>query len=314
MGCLSPGPFSPGRMYGTPGGAVNPSHVALVVVNYNAGARLAECVTSALAQVGEVVVVDNASTDGSLAVVERYAGDGAPVRVLRNTANLGFAQACNLGAAQVERLYLLFLNPDCVLAPDAVARLVAALEARPEAGMAGGLLLNADGTEQAGGRRGLPTPWHAFVRAFGLARFFGGFDLHRQPLPDVPIEVEAISGACMLVRRAAMAQVGPLDEGYFMHCEDLDWCLRFNRAGWKVLFVPDARVVHHKGTCSRARPIFVEWHKHRGMLRFYRKFFRDRYPGPLMGLVVLGVWLRFAMLAARHGVAHARRWLLRRPD
>jgi hypothetical protein len=274
----------------------------LVVVNYNAGARLVDCVESALAQVSEVVVVDNASTDGSLAAVERYAAGGVPVRVLRNAENLGFARACNIGAAEVDGPYLLFLNPDCELEATAVIRLVTALEARPGAGMAGGLLLNADGTEQAGGRRSVPTPWHSFVRAFGLTRLFADFDLHRQPLPDQPIEVEAISGACMLVRREAMTQVGPLDEGYFMHCEDLDWCMRFRQRGWRVLFVPEARVVHHKGTCSRARPVFVEWHKHRGMLRFYRKFFRDRYPGPLMWLVALGVWLRFAAVAAYRGL------------
>ena len=97
----------------------------------------------------------------------------------------------------------------------------------------------------------------------------------------------------MMVRRDAMEDVGLLDEGYFMHCEDLGWCMRFRQAGRKILFVPDARMVHDKGHCSKARPIFVEWHKHKGMIRFYRKFFRHQYPGLLMGLVTVGVWARF---------------------
>jgi hypothetical protein len=146
----------------------------------------------------------------------------------------------------------------------------------------------------------------------GLNRFakrcpdlFFDFHLHKQPLPDWPIEVEAISGACMLVKREAVNDVGLWDEGYFLHCEDLDWCLRFRQHGWKIMFVPDAKVVHQKGACSRSRPIFVEWHKHKGMMRFYRKFFRDQYPGVLMWLVAAGVWSRFGAIATYYTVRRA---------
>ena len=129
-------------------------------------------------------------------------------------------------------------------------------------GMVGGLLVNEDGTEQGGGRRTVPTPWRSFVRAFGLQRFancwpklFYDFHLHKQPLPDSPIEVEAISGACMLVKRDVMEDVGLWDEGYFLHCEDLDWCMRFRQKGWKILFVPDARISHALGACSQFRTL-----------------------------------------------------------
>jgi GT2 family glycosyltransferase len=91
-----------------------------------------------------------------------------------------------------------------------------------------------------------------------------------------------------------------MDEGYFMHCEDLDWCMRFRQRGWKILFVPEADVIHYKGTCSQSRPIFVEWHKHKGMMRFYGKFFRHQYPGVLFWIVGVGVWLRFSMVAIYH--------------
>jgi GT2 family glycosyltransferase len=101
----------------------------------------------------------------------------------------------------------------------------------------------------------------------------------------------------MFVRREALEKVGPLDEGYFLHCEDLDWCERFRRGGWKVLFVPDTTVVHDKGASSRGRPVRVLWHLHRGMVRYYRKFFRDEYPRPLFWLVLGAVWLRFGLLA-----------------
>jgi hypothetical protein len=140
-------------------------------------------------------------------------------------------------------------------------------------------------------------------------RLFSDFLLHKQPLPDGPAEVEAISGACMLVRHDALINVGPLDEGYFMHCEDLDWCMRFRKLGWTIMFVPGARAVHHQGMCSKKSPIFVEWHKHKGMIRFYNKFFRHQYPGVLLWLVTLGVWLRFGFLALSHTARHASRLL-----
>ncbi|MFO7568493.1 MAG: glycosyltransferase family 2 protein, partial [Smithellaceae bacterium] len=124
-------------------------------------------------------------------------------------------------------------------------------------------------------------------------KLFTDFLLYQEAIPDGPVEVEAISGACMLVKREAFEDVGPMDENYFLHCEDLDWCMRFRQKGWQILFVPGARVVHDQGTCSREKPFFVEWHKHKGMMRFYRKFFRHQYPGPLFWLVTAGVWLRF---------------------
>ena len=277
--------------------------VAVVIVNYNAGPLLRKCVDSLLPCPLdiEIIVVDNASSDASLDGLQ----DLSQVCVIRNPANMGFAAACNIGVQASSAPFLLFLNPDCFFQPDVIAPLLAGLQSGDRVGMVGGLLVNEDGTEQGGGRRAVPTPWRSIVRAFGLQRFanrwpklFYDFHLHKQPLPDGPIEVEAISGACMLVKRDVMEDVGLWDEGYFLHCEDLDWCMRFRQKGWKILFVPDARISHALGACSQSRRVFVEWHKHKGMLRFYRKFFRHQYPGVLMGLVTLGVWLRFGLVAA----------------
>ncbi|MFT3735731.1 MAG: glycosyltransferase family 2 protein [Rhodocyclaceae bacterium] len=289
------------------------NRVSVLIVNFNAGNDLSCGVQAALLQADEVVVVDNASSDDSLEQVAHLAQTEKRLSVIANPQNLGFARACNIAAGAARGDILLFLNPDCVLAPGALVEMRKALLQDAAAGMVGGLLLNTDGSEQAGGRRLVPTPWRTFVRAFGLARLekryprlFQGYDQHREPLPQGPAEVEAISGACMMVRREALREVGLLDEGYFMHCEDLDWCMRFRQKGWRILFVPTARVTHVKGVCSKARPMFVEWHKHRGMVRFYRKFFRHQYPGVLMWAVVLAVWLRFAAVSGAHMV---RKWL-----
>jgi len=254
-------------------------------------------------------VVDNASHDGSLEAIAEL----PQIRIIHNPANLGFAAACNVGMRAASSSYWLFMNPDCFFRPGAIATLVGALQSDARVGMVGGLLTNSDGTEQGGGRRAVPTPWRSFVRALGLYRFahrwpklFYDFHLHKQPLPKSAMEVEAISGACMLVKREAVEDVGLWDEGYFLHCEDLDWCMRFRKKGWAILFVPDARIFHALGVCSKSRPVFVEWHKHKGMLRFYQKFFKHQYPGPLMWLVILGVWMRFAALA---GLRTAQRLL-----
>jgi len=276
--------------------------VSAVVVNYNAGALLLNCVASlqGCPLDIEIIVVDNASSDSSLEGLSEL----PQVQIIRNSANVGFAAACNIGTRAASAPFVLFLNPDCYFLPGSVRIMLHALQSDVKVGMVGGLLVNEDGTEQGGGRRAVPTPWRSFVRAFSLHRFsnrwpklFYDFYLHHQPLPESPIEVEAISGACMLVKRTAIEKVGLWDEGYFLHCEDLDWCMRFRKNGWKILFVPDARISHALGACSKSRRLFVEWHKHKGMMRFYRKFFRHQYPGVLMVLVGLGVWLRFSLVS-----------------
>lgn len=275
--------------------------VSIVIVNYNAGVLLESCIDLSLQQAGEVILVDNASSDCSVEDVNRQFERYSRLTIVRNKTNLGFAAACNIGERLATGKFVLFLNPDCILEYGAVSRLRLALESDSKAGMAGGVLLDSRGKEQGGGRRAVPTPWRSLVRVFHLHHFadrwpklFASLDLHNQPLPDSPIEVEAISGACTMVKRHALREVGPWDEKYFLHCEDLDLCMRYRQNGHTILFVPGARIIHHRGACSRSRPFFVEWHKHLGMLRFYRKFFRHQYPGALMWLVILGVWLRFS--------------------
>lgn len=284
--------------------------LSVIIVNYNAGSFLLDTVHTVLdlGTAAKVIVVDNGSVDHSMDKVYDLASSQPLLACIKNKKNVGFAKACNMGISFTdENDDLLFLNPDCVMRPDALNKMLTCLRSNPQAAMVGPLLLNDDGTEQAGGRRMVPTPWRSFIRAFGLSilserypKLFSDFLLHKLPVPEDIIEVEAISGSCMLVRREAVKDIGLLDEGYFMHCEDLDWCMRFRRGKWKILFVPNARVVHYKEVCSEKRPLFVEWHKHKGMIRFYRKFFQHQYPGVLMWIVSLGVWFRFGALAAWH--------------
>jgi GT2 family glycosyltransferase len=283
--------------------------VTVIIVNYNAGSLLTRCVHAALEQARQVIVVDNASSDSSVLNLESEFSLENRLSIIRSESNIGFAAGCNKGLNAATQPYILFLNPDCMLQSGTLKHLVQVLESDSTIGMVGGYLTNPDGSEQGGGRRAIPSPWRAFVRAFGLyhlekywPKIFFDFHLHKQPLPQESIEVEAISGALMLVRREAIEDVGVWDEGYFLHCEDLDWCMRFKQKNWKIVFVPDAPVTHFQGTCSRGRPFFVAWHKHKSMLRFYQKFFRQQYPSVLMGLVAVGIWFRFGVTVVFYAV------------
>lgn len=278
-------------------------NVSVVIVNYNAGTRLAELV-SALGEnegVGKIIIADNYSTDASLGSFSQNAASDSKLVLIRNTTNRGFATANNQGMAQAEGKYLLFINPDCDGRAIPLAKLALLMDKRTDVGMLGVVLRNADGSEQRGCRRYLPDPRRSLMRVLGVNRRrrdggVSGFDLAGTPLPDRPTEIEAISGAFMLVRREAMQQVCGWDEAYFLHCEDLDLCMRFKLAGWKILFVPDVSVTHYQGTSSRSRPLFVLWHKHRGMWRFYTKFYRDEAFWLLTGAVWSAIWLRFLLL------------------
>lgn len=231
--------------------------VSVIIASYNTRTLLRDCLRS-LAECPsrsrwEVYVVDNASCDGSAEMVER---EFPWVRLLRSARNRGYAYANNLALRQARGRYLLLLNPDTVVAPDAIDRLVAALEADPDAAIAGPRLIRPDGSLDLACRRSFPTPSVALYRMLGLSKLFprsrrfARYNLTYLD-PSEPAEVDAVVGACMLVRGAAMARVGLLDERFFMYGEDLDWAYRFRQDGWRVLYRPDAVVVHHKGAASR---------------------------------------------------------------
>jgi GT2 family glycosyltransferase len=279
--------------------------IDLIIVNFNSGEHLSRCVESVLASTipVRVFVIDNHSTDRSLFLLKNTVGVDPRLHIIENKENMGFARANNYVLSMTKGDYILFLNPDCIIKPDTLECMLAIMESHPDVGIAGCLIRNPDGSEQAGSRRYIPTPLRSMIRVLKLSKLFhkysrfGILNLAGQPLPDRPVPMEAISGAFMFVRRKAMEQVGPMDDKYFMHCEDLDWCMRFCMHGWKILFVPEVEIIHTKGVCSADRPIRVEWYKHMGMVRFYRKYFRHQYPVALMYLVMAVVWTRFTMLA-----------------
>lgn len=268
--------------------------VAAIVVSHNSGRDLAACVTDLLAQTLplQVIVVDNASVDGCLSHLPAHPA----VQVIRNQENRGFGVACNQGAERVAAPYLLFINPDCRLHVEAVSQLHQHLRALPTLGMLGARLCHADGRPQAAAVRQTPRPREAILQALGRRSFEAEMILGEQGAVQF---VEATSGALMLMPRPVFTQLGGFDPGYVLHCEDLDLCRRVLLAGWQIGVARDVSIVHFKGTSSRRRPIWVEWQKHRGMWRYFRKFDAADSPFWLSALVALGLVARFPIAAAR---------------
>ncbi|MEM9303878.1 MAG: glycosyltransferase family 2 protein [Pseudomonadota bacterium] len=240
--------------------------VDALIVNYNAGDWLARCATSLVAQVRRIIVVDNASTDGSLS------GLPASAEVIRNGANRGFAAALAQAAESSDAPAVLLANPDLHVAPGAVAAMVDVLDGQPSAGIVGARVLDPDGSDQRAGRRRTPTPARAAVAMLGLDRLGGEGVEIREPVPGAPVTVDAVSGALVLVRRTCWDALEGYDPGYFLHCEDLDFFRRAADAGWSTWYQPAARAEHVKGVSQRGRSRLSERHKRDGMIRYFRRF------------------------------------------
>lgn len=296
---------------GSAKGAVStlPASTQIVIVNYNAGEWLARSVRSALKYSNaNITVVDNDSHDGSAAKAQAMFNDPR-LEWQFNSQNVGFAAANNQVLRDSRADFFVLMNPDCELNVNTLEVIEGVFAQHPELGLASCRILNDDGSLQATCRRRFPTPWTALVRMLQLHRLFPGnpkfanFDYGDHVDTSLGVEfVEAISGAFMVARASAVKEVGLLDEQYFMHCEDLDWCMRFAQAGWKVGFVPDVSVTHAKGVSSRSRPIRVLLTLHRGMDRFFDKFYKQSSPLPLRILVKIGIALSF-LTRAIHSLA-----------
>jgi len=274
--------------------------LTVIIVNYNAGNLLGACLETVLlsSAVRQVIVVDNGSGDDSLIKARQQFSSDQRLLLLENRRNLGFSRANNIALEHLlpESSYILFLNPDCLLTEVVIDRLLAFMENNQDVGMATCLVTNPDGSEQRGCRRLIPNPRNTLGALFSRWRLSSTFDfnLSETPLPVEPVEVEAISGSFMFARRAVIEEMGGFDEGYFLHCEDLDLCKRMNLTNWKIFFIPEVKIIHYQGSCSRTMPLRISWYKHCGMRRFYHKFHRRRYGLPLYLLVTVAIWIHFA--------------------
>lgn len=273
---------------------MNATGIAAIVVSHDSAETLEDCLSRLRAAEGvaEIRVVDNDSRDGSVDIVQRHALADPRVRFIANPDNPGFAVACNQGAGDSHAPWLAFVNPDCLVEVDSLARMHA------HAAALDGALLGADlvdevGCRDAAARRRDPD-FAAMLRDPSRAK------LGIEPDPSNPVQVvDAVSGALMLLPRALFARIGGFDEGYRLHAEDLDLCRRVRAAGAAVACANDVRVVHVRGVSSRSRPLFVEWHKHRGFWRYFGKFEALRRGWFVRLAVFAMIWARFPFALVR---------------
>ncbi|MHB1417931.1 MAG: glycosyltransferase family 2 protein [Chloroflexota bacterium] len=266
--------------------------ISIVIVSWNVRDLLIGCLCSVRRELGgglrgEVFVVDNASGDGTVAAVTEAFPE---VRVLANDTNLGFVRANNQALARCTGRYVLLLNPDTEVREDALARLVAAADADPQLGAVGPRLLNGDGSVQPSRRR-FPGVKTAVLESTVLERLFRQSATVRafyvaDRSDDEEQDVDWLVGACLLLRRSAIAQVGVLDERFFMYSEELDLCYRLRQAGWRVRYVPDAAVVHYEARSSEQVPVTRHFYFHDSRCRFFGKYRGRLVEKLLRGVVV----------------------------
>jgi GT2 family glycosyltransferase len=269
--------------------------LSIIIVNYNTSRLLRDCLQSiyhsAVTASYDVLVVDNGSSDDSADTVRR---EFPEAQLITSEINGGYAYANNLGLRQALGRYLLLLNPDTVLPPNALQDMLSFMNTHPEAGVAGPKLVLADGSLDLACRRSFPTLDIAFYRLIGLSkRYPASPRFNRYNLgyldPDQLSEVDSVVGAFMLIRREALEQAGLLDERFFAFGEDLDLCYRIKiDHGWKVYYYPAVVVTHYKGQSMKQRTVPMTIHFYRAMWLFHEKHYARRTFFLINWLVALG--------------------------
>jgi len=293
--------------------------VSIIIVNYNSGKFLHDCLQSLQTNISEevsyeVIVVDNASSDDSLAMIQsvnfKDQIKGMHLEIIVSKENLGFSKANNLGITNSKGRYVLFLNPDTIMFRDSLERMITFMDETKDAGAATCFLELANGELDDGAHRGFPTPWNSFCYFSGISKMFphslifNGYNMGWKNLDKVHT-VDAIVGAFMLVRRSAGEEISWWDEDYFFYGEDLEFCYQLKEKGWKIYFVPDAKVLHYKGVTSGIKKSTSEIStatiatkkratnaRFDAMKIFYKKHYEKKYPKVVTKLVYAGINLK----------------------
>ena len=270
------------------------ANIAVLVVSHESAATIDDCLSRLRRArgVAEIRVIDNDSRDGTLEIVQRHAAGDARVRFVGNPDNPGFAVGCNRGAAISVAPWLAFVNPDLLIETETLSRLREHAAAF-DAALLGADLVGEDGARDEAARRHDPD-FAAMLKSPREARLGVLMD-SAQALQ----RVDAISGALMLMPRTLFDRIGGFDEGYRLHAEDLDLCRRAREVGATVAVANDVHVAHVRGVSSRSKPLFVEWHKHRGLWRYFRKFEAPQRGWFTRVAVFAAIWARFPLAYLR---------------
>ncbi|AOY75539.1 glycosyltransferase family 2 protein [Clostridium formicaceticum] len=275
--------------------------LSIIIVNYNTIELTKQTLHSIFDKkynfIYEVFVVDNASTDGSVDMIKT---EFPQVQLIENNQNLGFSKANNLAITLAEGKYILLLNSDTVVLEDCLSKSLSYLDAHPEIGVLGCQVILKNGQLDHACKRGFPTPEASLYyilklnKLFPNSKRFGQYDLTYLSDQEVN-QVDAVTGAFMMVRRGVIDEVGGLDEDFFMYGEDLDWCYRIKKAGWKIIYYPEAKIIHYKGASNKKKKVKIVYEFHRAMYLFYKKHYNEKYNAFVKGLVYMGIGIKLAI-------------------
>jgi GT2 family glycosyltransferase/lipopolysaccharide/colanic/teichoic acid biosynthesis glycosyltransferase len=290
------------------------TELSIIIVSYNVRAFLLHCLESVHRATenirAEIYVVDNASADGSVQAIKSHFPD---VKLIKNDKNLGFAAANNLALKKTSGKYVLFLNPDTVVQEDTFSSLLNFMGNNPQAGAVTCKILNPDGSFSVDSRHSIPSPLTAFWKLIGLNRIFpkskifGRYNLTYLD-PDEINSVDAISGSIMFIRKDTIDDVGPLDESFFMYCEDIDYCYRITQAGWQIYYFPETQIIHYKGESTKRSDLDYVINFNKSLYLFYKKHFQHRYVrvfslGILAGVFIRGITIFLKNIMRKHSAA-----------
>lgn len=287
------------------------SSISIVIVSFNVERLLKECIESIYRETTEstfdIWVVDNHSHDSSVQMLKNHFPQ---VHLIENDRNVGFPKANNQAIVQNTSDYILLLNPDTIIQDRAIDKMVRFMDEYPDTGISGCRVLNEDGSLQLACRRSVPTPKVAFYRLTGLSRLFpNSKTMARYNLtyldPNAPHEVDAVSGAFLVIRKKVVDAIGMLDENFFIYGEDMDWCIRAKKAGWKVMYYPHAQIVHYKGVGCKTNNLKTTYEFYRAMVLFHRKHFAQECSALTNLVIYIGIVLT-ALLAWRRWLFSAK--------
>jgi GT2 family glycosyltransferase len=270
--------------------------ISVVIVTWNARKYMRDCLKSIQEQETglstEIIVVDNASSDGTAALIRE---EFPTVKLIQSKQNLGFARGNNVGLRIASGKYLFLVNPDVIVLPGCLSRLVSHLDRNPSIGIVGPRMLGPNGQVSRSTMR-FPTPWNALCRALALdslfkrSRLFGGY-LMKDFRHDTTADVDILNGWFWAAKREAVDRVGLLDENLFMYGDDLDWCHRFHRAGYRAVYCADAEAIHYGGGTTSRAPAYFYVERQRANIQYWKTY----HTWPAVAIYILTVWLNEAV-------------------
>lgn len=292
--------------------------LSIIIVNWNVQDLLRKCLETILSSpiainetdgekaIVEIIVIDSASSDDSVAMVQT---EFPQVKLLPQAENVGFTRGNNIGFEIAQGRYFLMLNPDTEIIEDTLPQMIAYMDDNPQIGILGPHTLNTDGTTQST-RRHFPTKAIGFfestwLQPFAPQPFLDYYYVSNQQDDDV-FEVDWVQGSALMFRREVYEQIGGLDTEYVMYWEELDWCKRAKDAGFKVLYLGTAQIIHHGGKSSEQASAFKHIHFQQSKLRYFRKFHGLGFAHLLRLFLLLNYWWQFAIESAKSLVGHKK--------